>query len=95
MKTPHALTALKWKTFLMSLGIVIWPKVSRLRQGFLLMTLNFSLLPVIDGLNLMPSIVAPFLINPLPGTPFSFLVFRTYAYKEIDATFTILISNLL
>ena len=39
------------------------------------MTLNSSLLPVIDGLNLMPSLVAPFLINPLPGTSSFFLVF--------------------
>ena len=95
LKTPHAFIALGWKTFLISLGIVMWLKVSGLRHGFLLMTLNFSLLPVIDGLNLMPSTVAPFLINPLPGTPFSFLVFGIYGYKEIDATFNILISNLL
>ena len=92
---PHAFTALWWKTFLMSSGIATWLKVSGLRQEFLLMTMNFSLFPIIDGLNVMPSTVTPFLINPLPGTPFSFLVFGIYGYKEIDAAFNILISNLL
>ena len=95
LKTPHSFTALRWKTLLTSSGIITWPKVFGLRQGFLLMTLNFSLLPLIDSLNLMPSTVMPFLTNPLPGTPFSFLVFGIYGFKEIDAAFNILISNLL
>ena len=95
LKTPHVLTALRWKTLLMSLGIVMWPKIFGLRQEFLLMTLNFTLLPIIDGLNPMPSIVAPFLINHLPRTPFSFLVFGTFGFNEINATFNILIPNLL
>ena len=59
------------------------------------MTLNFSFLPVIFGLKLMPSIIAPFLINPIPRTPFSSLVFGIYGCKEIDVAFNILISSLL
>ena len=95
LKTFHAFTILGWQTFPIFSRIVFLPDASGLRLGFLSMTLNFSFLPVIFGLKLMPSIIAPFLINPIPRTPFSSLVFGIYGCKEIDVAFNILISSLL